>query len=235
LWAVNRRLSSESKRAHDARGKIMNSKNIPEVGDNSRRTFLKTLAALGGGLVAARVAGGPNPLAHYPAKHAGHFHLDIEGTGDFRHVVGYQWPDIFNQFPPDLKFRVRYRFPVEHRDILSLLIFAAPDPEDALVGQPVPDAMLISGGNIWIDEIRVGPPVEHPVYGPKPTLGMLGRFITNPIASPFGTIVGRTCCWSCAFDGQGDDVTLYLVGIMSAGSHATFTHESRGALHFRGY
>lgn len=200
-----------------------------------RRAFLRNVTAAGAGVALAPALALGGASARLPARHANRFSMHVEGTGVFRDVVGYQWPDIFNQFPADMKFRVRYEFPVEHRDVLSFLIFAAPDPEDALVGQPIPEAMLISGGSMWIDEIAVNAPVNHPVYGSKPTLGMLGRIITNPIGSPFGDIVGRTCCVSAAFDGQGDDVTMYLLGAMSAGSHATFVHEAKGELHFHSY
>ena len=217
------------------RQKTMNSK--CEFSDGrglDRRTFLKHLAIAGGGVAVARSGLLAEPVNRYPCKFANRFRLAVEGTGDFRHVVGYEWPAILDSFPPDLKFRVRWQFPTEGRDIMSFLIFVAPDPEDALVGQPVPAEMLISGGSIWVQEIAINPPVAHPVYGPKPTLGLLGRVVSNPIPSPFGAIVGRTAFSSAAFDGQGDDVTRYLLGISSAGSHATFVREAKGMLHFVG-
>ncbi len=204
------------------------------VGDAGRRTFLKNLAVIGGGLAFAPRSLLAEPINKYPCRHANRFHWFAEGTGTFQTVLGYDWPELFNQFPPEMKFRVRYRFPIGGRDVLGLQVFVAPDPEDALFGLAVPEEMLISDGTIWLQEIAINGPVDHPSYGSKPTFAILGRIITNRIPSPFGEIVGRTFTLASAFDGEGDDVMFYLLGGTAAGSHATFVHEANGSFRYRG-
>jgi hypothetical protein len=201
-----------------------------------RKPFLKRLAVLAGAVTLATAAALACPQTPAQRVDPDSVRFCAQGIGLFTDVVGYHWPSMFAPAPwydaNGYSFKVTYQFPYKQRDQLLLQIFLVP-PHAA--DDPNPLAVPISISVIQIDEIQVGPPVAYADDAglpPKPTVALLGHWVDNSLQSPFGPIVGRQACITAAFDGEGDNVNFYLLGVSCAGSHATFVPKAMGSIHF---
>lgn len=202
------------------------------------KSSVRQLAVLAGtiGLACSTALADPQPRENrLQTVNPALFSFYAEGVGTFDSVVGYRWPAALGSKPEavalGLTFKVVYQYPFENRDVLRFSVYLLPAPWDP----PGTAPLLISRSLAKIDEIRVSLPVGYPdEFGlqPKPTLGILGRIIENEVPSPFGPIVGRILSLSTAFDGEGDNVQFYLLGVSAVGSHATSVTNASGSIHF---
>lgn len=103
--------------------------------------------------------------------------------------------------------RLRITYPVTPtRNLLSFHVFLAPIGSLMpwpVVPPPTPvsptDAITISYGEVRIDDAQLGSTHISGVEPVLPSLGILGRVVSNSVPSPFGNVTSAPCHVSCAF------------------------------------
>ncbi len=227
------------------------------IASPARRSFLRSLAVMGGATVLAPLSGKAHaspacsrPISNWLAKR-----MCFEATGvtTFHYITPFLWPT--QGLPPKAELEaggayvwVSYKFPCQGRDLMSVVV-KQPLPDNPQVLVPISDFM------VDVEEVTFGPPVggEQPGLPPvtlppwvpddvpeptgaMPTFSLLGRIVKRDadLPLPFGEIVGRTMTLSAAFTREGRQTHFYLLGGAAAGSHTTWVRKATGSLRLHG-
>ncbi len=197
---------------------------------SNRRGFLKGAGALAAASTALPIVGRAAPVRPK-------LHLLAEGVVGLGAVVPQ--PDL-SSLPSDilqqilsgvLQIRQRVTFPIgeQEDDVLSIQVFIVPfdAPIPLPAAPPVPpgpdDPVTISQFQLEIARILLSDK-------PTPNLALLGTVIAEPVASPFGDLMGRVAAVGAGYDHAGENVDFVMLGGFVGGSHSTWSFTATGSL-----
>lgn len=167
--------------------------------------------------------------------------LRLEGDVDLSWVLSLHTPTL-PPLPPTVAGRLRIESlpagarPRSARDRATLAIAVFLAPAGVPAGEPAPEIAPIStievvGHGLLVDVADFGEPSTRP----RANLLVSGTTITNPVPSPFGSLVGRSAYVALGFewtDAENDAAVFRHVAVGAAGSHVTVLPHAAGELAF---